>query len=514
MCKQRPDEAGFTLVELTVTVVVIGIVVISLFGLFVSLVRSTIIAKRRDVALTVATNQMEYLKSLSYDSLAVQGGSIYATSLLPATLAQKINGVTYTATTSIGYADDAYDGCGSYPTQALKQTYCRNYPPPAGAPATDLNPADYKILHVSVTDNTGSTLASVDTEIAARVSETANTTGALFVTVLDGSGAPLSGATVSVQNTLVNPSVNVADSTDSNGVAIFYGLPPDSTNDYVIYAGHPNYSSLSTIAAAGALQPTYPNQKILSQQASGVTLNLLPMSSDSLVVETTDLNGNPLPNVKVYAKGGYKKYTATSDTAYYFDNLSPADTRPTTDASGLAAISDLVPTNSYIFCGDAGDTGCKVGSTTYYLAAAVPYGGSTSLTPITVPTYSTANLPTTTYPYNGTNYLQKVRLMLTTNVSFPRVFTMSPYQLSLGSAPDLTSVLITITGNNLSAASAQLTQGANTYNGTGCSKTATQLQCSYDLTGISLGTAQLSVTNGAGTLTLPVTPMGGFNVGT
>jgi len=513
MYRKRAGEAGFTLVELTVTIVIVGIVVVSFFGLFVSLVHSTIIAKRRDAALTIATNQMEYLKSLPYDSLAVQGGSIYATTLLPATKTQKLNGVTYTATSSIGYVDDAYDGCGSYSPVSLKAKYCRGYPPPASAPATDLNPADYKIVHVAVTDNTGMQLASVDTEIAARVSETASTTGALFVTVLDGTGAAVSGATVSVKNTTITPNANVSDSTDSNGVAIFYGLPPDSGNDYIISASKTAYSSLTTIAASGSLQPTYPNQKILSQQSSGVTLYLYPMTTNSLAIETTDTSGVPLANVKVYAKGGYKNYAAITDTSYYFDNMSLSDTRPTTDAAGLAAISGLVPTNSYIFCGDLGDINCKVGSTIYYLAAALPYGGLNPLTPIAVPTYVATSPPTTTYNYGGTEYVQKVRLMLTTVSGFPRVFTMNPYQLSLAGTSNLSTFLITITGYNLGSANAKLVQGTNTYNGTGCSKTITQLKCTYDLTGITAGTAQLIVSNGSGTLTLPVTPQGAFSVG-
>ena len=78
---------------------------------------------------------MEYLKSLPYDSLAVAGGSIYTTGpTLPASFTKTLNGVTYTVKTSISYVDDAYDGCGSYTTQALKELYCRNSPPPSGAP--------------------------------------------------------------------------------------------------------------------------------------------------------------------------------------------------------------------------------------------------------------------------------------------------------------------------------------------------------------------------------------------
>ena len=94
---------------------------------------------------------MEYLKSLPYDSLAVAGGDIYNTTYLPASFNTTIYGITYTITTAISFIDDSYDGCGSYPTLALKQIYCHNYPPPSGAPTTDLNPMDYKDINVRVT---------------------------------------------------------------------------------------------------------------------------------------------------------------------------------------------------------------------------------------------------------------------------------------------------------------------------------------------------------------------------
>ncbi len=511
MTKRRVGETGFTLVELTVAMVVISIVVVAFFGLFVSLVQSTIIAKRRAVALTLATNQMEYLKSLPYDSLAVQGGSIVATSLLPATDTKTINGVKYTITTSIGYIDDAYDGCGNYPNLATEKIYCRNYPPPSGAPSLDANPADYKDVSVTVTDTSGTRLASVDTQISARVSETASTTGALFVTVIDPSGAPVSGATVTVTNTTTTPQVNVGDSTDSNGMSIFYGLPPDSGADYTISATKGGYSSLTTLSANGSLQPTYPKQAILTQQASYVTLKLGLMGANSLVVETTNTSGTPIPGVKVYVKGGYKKYTLTSDTSYYFDNYSPSDNRPTTDTNGLAAIQNLPPINGYIFCGDDGSAHCSAGSTTYYLAAALPYGGGSSLNPIGIPAYDPSNPPATTYDYGGVAYLQKVRLMLTTNANMPRVFSMSPNSISL-SGGNLSSIVIAINGENLSAASASFTQGTTTFSGTNCAASATQLSCTYNLSAATQGQLQLTVTNSAGSLTLPTAPLGGLDV--
>src|SRR5581483_9965462 len=105
---KRREEGGFTLTELVIGLTVLAIVAFSLTGLFTSLVHSAVIDKEKAVASTLATNQMEYLKSLPYDSLAVQGGSIYSSTYIPASTTQTLNGVKYTINTSISYVDDAY----------------------------------------------------------------------------------------------------------------------------------------------------------------------------------------------------------------------------------------------------------------------------------------------------------------------------------------------------------------------------------------------------------------------
>lgn len=511
-------EAGFTLVELLVTIIVGAMIALSTFLLLTALINSTLIAKKKAVAVTLATNQMEYLKSLPYENLAVQGGSIYATTLLPATTTKTINGVKYTVTTSINYVDDSYDGCFNYASTAQKLLLCRGSV--SSSPTNDTNPSDYKIAHVTVKDNSSLQLASVDTQIAGSVAETSMTNGALFVYVIDQSGAPLGGATVNVSNTTLTPVVALGDTTDTNGIAVFYGLPPDGNTDYIISASMTGYSSLTTINASGSLQPTYPNQKILTQQSSYTTLVLKQQGANSLVIETTDTSGAALPNARVYVKGGYKKYTSSADTNYYYDNMSPSDTRPTTDGTGQISLSNLVP-GDYIFCGDEGSTGCRVGGTTYYLAAAVPYGGTNSLNPITVPTYDPTNPPGTTFTYSGNEFLQKVRLMLTTNSNLPRAASLSPSDLSLASAT-LSNFAFTINGRNLfcssssssCATSVNISQGANNYVAacTG-SMAGLQLSCTVDFTGIGVGKAQLTISNGGGTLTLPTNPLGGFTIG-
>ena len=512
----KQNESGYTLVELLVVITVLAVLSLGAFDLFISLLHSAIIGTRQAVASTLATNQMEYLKSLPYDNLAVAGGPIIASTTIPATVTKKVNGDTYTITTSISYVDNAYDGCGSYPTQALKQQYCRDYPPPAGAPATDTNPADYKDLNVTVKDKSGLQLAALDTQVAALVAETASSTGALFVYVIDSSGNPVSGATVNVTNSSVSPAVNVSDTTDENGIVIFYDLPPSSPNyKYQISGSDSGYSSLTTIAPNGALQPTYSSQNLITQSSSYVTLTLKQEGSNSLVLETTDTSGSPLPNAKIYVKGGYKKYTATSDTTYYYDTLSPSDTRPVTDSNGLAALTNLVP-GSYYFCGDQGATSCSVGGTTYYLAAAVPYGGSNPLQPIIVPTYDPSNPPATTYSYNSVNYLQKVRLMLTTNSTFPRVSALTPSDVSVSGS--LASFAFNITGVNIPCSATagscsthvSFKEGSNTYTAscTGVSGNNQQtLSCTVNLTGLVAGSTQLVMTVGSNTLTMPASPL-------
>lgn len=513
-------QSGYTLVEVMVSIVVLGIVALSFFELFSSLIRSAILMKRKSVALTLATNQMEYLRSLPYNNLAVVGGGIIAASPLPVTTNKTVDGVKYTIRTSVNYLDDAFDGCGHYPTAELKAVYCRNYAL-ATNNAMDLNPADYKSVNVKVSDVSGLVLSEVDTQIAARIAETNNNTGGMFVTVIDENGNPLQGATVRLVNTTTSPTVDISDATDQNGNAVFYSLPPDpSSYDYAITASLSNYSTLTTITPSGSLQPNFPNQKVVTQQSSLVTLQLKPQGANSLVVETTDTSGAPLGNVRTYIKGGYKRYSNAADTSYYYDNMTPSDSRLLTDANGMGVLSNLVP-GDYIFCGDAGATNCRVGTTTYYLAAVVPYGGVRSLGPLAIPTYLSSDPPDQTFPYNSVNYLQKVRLMLTTSNTFPRVFALAPYTASRGTST-INDFDFSITGANLpcsnNAASCQTTvrlkQGLNTYTAscTG-SNAGVQLNCSINMTGVVDGGTQLEIVANSQTLTLPAAPLlGGITI--
>ncbi len=514
--KSGQKQKGFTIVEVLIGMVIIAILVVSTASTYIALQSSAALARHKSIGTELATNKIEALKALPYDSLAVAGGAIYHPSPLPASETKTINGYTYTIKTSINYIDDAYDGCGNYANTQTKQDLCRHYPPPSGAPTTDLNPADYKIANVKVYGYNNKKFAELDTQIAARVAETDSTTGALSVKIMDDSGNPISGATVQASNNTISPAVFVTDSTDANGNAIFYGLPPDSGTDYIISASKSGYSSLTTIASSGSLNATYPNQAVFSQTGSNVTLVLKPMTTNSLQLYAVDTAGNPISGVKLNIKGGYKKYQSTSNTEYYYNNYSPTDSRPTTDVNGIVNIQNLVPGN-YIFCGDNGNTGCTVGATNYIVAAAVAYESDHSFNSMSVPSFLSSS-PT----YLG--YSQIIKLILTTSPAMPTIKTMDPSQVD---QTNLAAYHMTLTGTNLTCY--QQGNGCPTTvrlkEQNGPTKTATQcydngntaglkMECNFDLTGMANGMKYIEVSNSGGTLSIPFweNANGGVNV--
>ncbi|MCA9330320.1 hypothetical protein KDA11_06735, partial [Candidatus Saccharibacteria bacterium] len=274
---------------------------------------------------------------------------------------------------------------------------------------------------------------------------------------------------------------------------------------------------------SGSLTPTYSNQKILSQKPSMLTMVIKPMTSNSLLAESVDESGTPLANLKLYVKGGYKKYSDPKNTEYYYDNFTPTDSRPTTDGSGITTFNDLVP-GPYNFCGDALNTNCKIAGNTYYLVAAIPYSGNSSYSPVNVPTYDSASPPSPLYNFNGQNYIHKVRLIFSNSSSAVRVSAFSPQELSLAST-NLTSFSFTVNGYNICSnatctnASANIKQAANTYNATCTGSRANvtitydRLNCTVNLTGIVAGSTQLTVNSGSDSYTSPSDlSLGSFNV--
>lgn len=107
-------------------VVSIGILTLILVG-FLSLLQTGMKLatenKGRTGALSLATEKMEYMRSLPYGEIGVVGGN--PAGIVPPSKSIALNGITYTRKVSIAYIDDPKDGLGALDSNGITHDYKR-----------------------------------------------------------------------------------------------------------------------------------------------------------------------------------------------------------------------------------------------------------------------------------------------------------------------------------------------------------------------------------------------------
>ncbi len=350
--KRLSRRSGVTLIEVlldaTILAIISTVVIIALLASIRTVSKSSTIAS----AGQLANEKIEYLRNLSYNSLATVDGAIFPPGTLPDSETITKSGRTFVVLTNIQYADDPYDGT-------------------AGGNPNDPNPADYKKITVEVRDtNTSTTLAKLSTDIASKAAETDSNTGVLKITVLDASGVPVANASLSIFNSGIIPAVDMAIDTDANGGVVIPNLP--TIAGYHVSVSKGGYSADSThpISQTNPF-PTNPDATIIFQQVTPVTLaidhtatliiapqGIPPGQSITATITgqkligtnpdipktsfTSSLGGDPVTIANVE----YDSYTISTPTGWYIttcDPMMPAPLAPngsttitcffTTDAS-------------------------------------------------------------------------------------------------------------------------------------------------------------------------------------
>jgi len=90
--KKLKNQSGFTLVELLITIMVIGIASVGIASLFYTIQSTQRQARYQDTATRAAQRQVELLRSSSYNTLTT-GEDIIFTSNLPSSLPSKKTGI-------------------------------------------------------------------------------------------------------------------------------------------------------------------------------------------------------------------------------------------------------------------------------------------------------------------------------------------------------------------------------------------------------------------------------------
>lgn len=249
---------GMTLIDVLVGSALVLIVLVVLLGLLRSSLLISSLAKAKAGATAVADTQMEYLRSLPYDSVGTVGG--IPAGLVPQNATTTLNGIAYATRTFVGYVDDEKDGTG-------------------GSDITGIT-TDYKRVRVSVSYAVRGLSHEIVlvSNIAPPGLETTNGGGTLRANIVNAAGTGVAGASVRVENPSVSPAVDVTTFSDATGLVLLPGAP--TSTDYRITVTKSGYSSAQTYARDATNQnPTPGYLTIAENQTTSSTFSIDTLAS-------------------------------------------------------------------------------------------------------------------------------------------------------------------------------------------------------------------------------------------
>ena len=322
--RRRPSpaaDAGFTLVESLLAMVLFVMVATALAGVLISAVNARGVARHRTVAEQTAIEQVEKVRKYEYDKLGFVSGN--PPGLIPVSEASKtvtVSGIKLLVTTAITYVAD--------PT-----------------PTSYATSANYKKVVVTVKRASDSkTLTRQVTYVAppARAPLGGIGNAIVNVQVVDyGSNTPVEGAAVDLAT---GPSAPRSDATDITGTVTFPALTPNpvsgGTAYYDLSASYSGYVTLSDDVSPGTAAHV--------QVAPGQTLNtaIRIYRPAELTVEVHRADGSNYPGVgtvTVSSSRGSETF-AYSGSDLVLTTLDGEPIVPTLEYTVSAQLGALTPT--------------------------------------------------------------------------------------------------------------------------------------------------------------------------
>lgn len=331
-------QRGTTLIDAIVGSALMVVVFVGLFGIIRLAVMSVGLGKAKTGAVALANEQIEYIRSLPYNSVAVAGG-IPAGSI-PATQTITLNNIPYTRRTFVQYIDSSVDGVGQLDTNGIQ--------------------ADYKVAKVTVSwpFRGGDREVTLITNVVPRGIETLDGGGTLVVNVVNASGVVVPDASVTIRNTSVSPNINISTYSNSTGAANFPGAPVSSA--YQVTATKAGYSTDQTyLVTATNTNPTPGTLTVISDRTTSSTFRIDLLAdlavrsftevraatwTDSFVdmsqidedkssnITVSGGNAGLISNAGIYASSGLLMSTSVAPTYLYgwkaaqFEKATPAGT--------------------------------------------------------------------------------------------------------------------------------------------------------------------------------------------
>ena len=244
---------GASLIDTLVGVSLMLLVFVGVAGAFQLSIELVSNNKARIGASALAQEQLEYIRSLTYDNIGVSGGIPAGT--IPQTEMVALNGVSYTRRVLIRYMDDPKDGLAAADTNGIT--------------------ADSKEVKVSVAWNSsnGERTISLVTRASPPGVEQTVPGGTLSVSVQNAAFEPVVSAQVRIQNLNTNPAIDVTSATDLSGNTSFIGAP--AASGYRITVTKSGYSNAQTYTAdAQNPNPNPGHLTVSNNQTTSSTFNI------------------------------------------------------------------------------------------------------------------------------------------------------------------------------------------------------------------------------------------------
>ena len=322
-------------------IIVIGVSTLVFAGLFASFEFSLkLIAHSRSkmTALSLATDRMEYIRSLPYNSVGTVAG--IPSGAIPQNRVVSLNGIDFDERVLIEYVDDPADGVGGADSNLIL--------------------ADYKSLKVeySWTSYGVPSSFSLISTIVPRSIETTAGGGTLRVNVFDAAVAPLQGISVRLLNTTGTSTIDVTRSTDSTGTAFFTGAPASA--GYEIFVSAAGYSSDQTRVATTSLpNPATLPVAVLESDVSTMNFQVDRVSTLNISAFNNVVTVDDVENFDDYLSIATSSGVSMSggairlfDTAGTYETSGNFMTEPITPATidnwGLVKLESTLPSNTNI----------------------------------------------------------------------------------------------------------------------------------------------------------------------
>ncbi|MHB1086713.1 MAG: carboxypeptidase regulatory-like domain-containing protein [Minisyncoccota bacterium] len=253
---------GVTLIDTLVGSALMLVVFLGIAAAFELSVEVVSNNKARAGAIALANERMEYLKSLTYPQIGVEGG--IPAGNVPQLESVALNGVSYTRRIFVAYTDDPKDGLGAADTNGII--------------------ADFKTIRVEVSwvSRQGERSVALIGRVSPTGVETAVPGGVLTIIVVDANNIPFQNAQVQIVNASTSPIINITTYTGADGTISFIGAP--AASNYQIVVSKTGYSTAQTYpSTAQNPNPTPRHLTVVDDQTTSSTFAIDLLASKNIL---------------------------------------------------------------------------------------------------------------------------------------------------------------------------------------------------------------------------------------